>query len=280
MQASDIDVFRYLDYREFLRDRYAAEKQRSPKFSYRYFSRRVGVRSPGHLKRVMDGERSLTNTMVERYAQAFGMSTGESQYFGALVSFNDAATSKDRERAYQALTGFRKYRQMHQLDLRQGDFCAYWYIPAIRELVVCDGFREDPQWVAAQLRPTISVKEAQAALDTLLELGLLTRDEDGRLRQQDATVSTGAQTQWVHVTRYHRAMLERASESIDVFPAAERDLSSVALALPKDALPHLKRRLAEFRKELLSDYSVEEDAERVVQVSMQMFPLSAEPEET
>ena len=50
-------VFRYLDARAFLGDYYKAKKAERRAFSFRAFSRRAGLKSPNHLKRVIDGDR-------------------------------------------------------------------------------------------------------------------------------------------------------------------------------------------------------------------------------
>lgn len=283
MDPSDVtrpsqEVFAYLDYRSFLRERFAFEKERSAVFSYRYVSRKVGVRSPAHLKRIIDGERRLTDAMALRYAQVFRLSDEEQRYFASLVRFNNAKSTTAREAAYKELSQFRSFREFHRLEEHQADFCAHWYIPAIRELVVCRGFQDDAAWIAKALRPEITAREATAALRTLLELGLLARTNHG-LVQASPTVTTGAQTQWVHVIRYHRAMLERASESIDVFAAAQRDISAVTLAVPADAIVELKERIAAFRRSLLSEYEGTENAEQLLQLNIQLFPLSARSEQ-
>lgn len=268
------DVFHYLDYRAFLRDRFEVEKTRSAAFSYRYVARRVGVKTPGHLKRIVDGERRLTEPMALRYAELFQLSPNESRYFVSLVRFNNASHSDERQVAYEELAKFRRFVAIHKVDTRQAEFCREWYMPAIRELVACEGFREDPSWIAQAMRPAITVRQAKKALKTLEDLGLLQR-VDGCLVQTDTSVTTGSQTHWVHVIKYHRSMLERASECIDEFPAAERDLSSVTLAVPDSAIGEIKLKMAAFRRELLAEYGARTDGERICQVSMQLFPLSA-----
>ena len=52
------DVFDYLDYRAYLRDYYAYAKSARRGFSHRTFSRRAGLGSPNHLKRVMEGRQN------------------------------------------------------------------------------------------------------------------------------------------------------------------------------------------------------------------------------
>lgn len=266
-------VYHYLNYREFLRDSFEAEKKRSPSFSYRYVARHVGVRTPGHLKRIIDGERRLTDELAPRYADTFHLRGRERSYFVSLVRFNNAKQSAAREAAYLDLTKFRGFAEIHQLDTNQAAFCREWYIPAIRELVTCDHFVDDPAWIAGQLQPRISVANARRALRTLLDLKLLAR-VDGRLVQTSATISTGVQPQSLHIAGYHRAVLERASECIDEFPAAERDLSALTLCVPDAAIDELKDRMAVFRQELLAEYGSRTDGTRVCTLSMQLFPMN------
>ena len=64
-----IDVFGYLDYRQFLADFYAAKKQ-ARGFSYRAFSRIARLGAPNYLKLVIMGKRNLTPTMAARFATA------------------------------------------------------------------------------------------------------------------------------------------------------------------------------------------------------------------
>ncbi len=272
--VTPIDVFDYLDYRVFLRDFYAAAKDRNASFSYRSFARRIGVRTPGHLKRVMDGERSLTPAMTSRYAQALGFGEEESTWWGHLVRFNQATTLPERESEYERLTAFRRYRRAHRLDARYADYFSHWFIPATRELAYRADFQDDAGWVAERLVPTISKKQAKLALSTLHELGMLQRDASGACRPTDTIVSSGpAATAGLHIARYHRAMLSLAEQSMDRFPASERDISAMTLAVPRGSIGALKARLVEFRQELLGEYTGEA-AEQIVQLNIQLFPLS------
>jgi len=275
-RGSPIDVYQYLDYRAFLRDYYAKKKELTRAFSYRSFSRRAGLKSPNYLKLVMDGARSLSARMAGRFATACGLDDDASRYFVHLVAFNQAETTAERSEHYGRLTGFQRYRQAHKIDLAHAAYFGEWYMPAIRELAAWKGFREDPDWIAEQLVPAITALEAGRALDTLVELGLLVRDERGKLVQADALVSTGPETRGVHIARFHRAMTARAMESIDLVPASERDISSLTLCLGRGSLRAFKERIQRVRRELLELSALEEDPEQVVQINFQLFPLSRE----
>lgn len=274
----NIDVFDYLDYRAYLRDFYTDGKTRRS-LSFRAFSRRAKLRSPNYLKMVMDGDRNLTPEMAERFATACGLEGEAASYFGELVAFNQAKTSTERNAAYSRLTGFRRYQKAHKLDVAQAAYHASWYVPAIRELAVRSDFRDDPAWIAKMLVPSITTSEAKSALETLVELGLLVRGKDGKLAQADALVTTGTEMQRVHIANYHRVMMERASASIDAIAPADRDISSLTLAVGDNGLRRLKERLQRFRRELLELSALEDDPAQVVQLNFQLFPLSRAKED-
>ncbi len=100
------------------------------------------------------------------------------------------------------------------------------------------------------------------------------KDDSGRVKQGEPLVTTGAQTTSLHIGNYHRMMMERAASSIDEFPAAQRDVSSLTLCMSADGLRRLKERIARFRRELLELSDLETDPREVVQVNFQLFPLT------
>lgn len=273
-KESPVDVYRYLDYRAFLRDLYAAKKAKSRTFSYRAFSKRAGVASPNYLKLVIDGQRSLSVKMAERFATACGLDIDSSRYFVHLVSFNQAKTSSERTLHYGRLTSFQHYRQAHKLEIAHAAYYSDWYMPAIRELAASREFNEDPEWIADQLIPAITPLQAARALETLIELGLLVRRADGRLAQADSILSTGPETRGLHIAAFHRAMTQRAIESIDLIPAQDRDISSLTLCLGRGGLRAFKERIQRVRRELLELSAMESEPEQVVQINFQLFPLS------
>jgi len=267
-----IDVFRYLDYREFLAQLYSLKKRRG--FSYRAFSRAAGLGAPNYLKLVVAGERNLTHGMAERFAATCGLQGEAAEYFVRLVEFNQAKRVVERNAAYERLSAFRRYRQAHKLEVAEAAYHSTWYLPAIRELCASANFREDPAWLASVLRPPIKPTEAKRALELLLELSLLERGQDGKLRQKNAVVSTGAQTKNMNIRNYHAQMLQRAIDAIEIVPAKERDISSLTLCLAADGLERIKQRIAAFQRELIDLAECETERSQTVQVNFQLFPLS------
>jgi len=267
-------VFDFLDYRAFLADYYATKKAEGRGFSYRAFARRVGVRAPNHLKLIVDGQRNLSATMARKYADAIGLKGDHAEYFCDLVLFNQAKTAADKNAAYERLSGSRGYRRAQRLDLVHAAYHAEWYIPAIREMAARPDFRDDPSWIAERMIPRITPANASHALEILFSLGLLEK-KGARIKQRETVVTTGAQTAGLHIANYHRAMLHRADASIDLVPAAERDISSITFFAGEDGLRRIKERLQRFRQELLAIMSEEDEADHVLQLGIQLFPLTS-----
>ncbi|HEX2730604.1 MAG TPA: TIGR02147 family protein [Polyangiaceae bacterium] len=267
-----IDVFRYHDYRAFLSDYYAAKKGRG--FSYRAFSQAAGLGAPNYLKLVITGKRNLSPETAQLFARTCGLTGEAAQYFCELVAFNQSGNAEERTAHYQRLGAFRRYRRAHKLELAEAAYHSTWYLPAIRELVLSRHFVEDPEWIAGMLRPAIKALDAERALATLLQLGLLQRDSEGRLVQRAHVVSTGPETSGMHIRNYHKEMIERASACIEQIPAAERDVSSLTMCLGPKALARLKQRLQEFRRELIELCESEVEPSQVLQLNLQLFPLT------
>ncbi len=269
-----VNVFGYLDYRAYLRDHYAERKAHEYGFSHRAFSKRAGLRSTNYLKLVMDGERNLTPEMAHQFAAGCGLEGPAVDYFCELVAFDQAETAVERTRCHQRLARYKQYRAIHQLDAAQANYHSTWYLPAIRELASRPDFDPDPRWIARTLLPRIAPDEAQKALTVLLRLGLLVRDDAGRIVQAEALVTTGPGPLGHHVVNYHRTMMERAAAAIDEIPCEEREISSLTLCVSQDVLLDLKERIREFRRELLQLAELGGPPERVVQLNFQLFPLS------
>jgi uncharacterized protein (TIGR02147 family) len=268
-----IDVFRFLDHRAYLRAVYESGRERG--LGYRAFSKRAGLGSPNYLKLVIDGERNLTQTMAQRFARACGLDGEAALYFEDLVEFSQAKTSRDRGERYARLLRFRRFRKEHKLGLSQDAYHSTWYLSAIREMVGCRHFRDDPTWIAAQLVPSIRPQEAARALNALLELGLLVREADGTLARSQTIILAPPETRSVHLASFHRTMMQHAAESIDRVHRDQRDLTAITLRVPNASIAELKQRLSALRRELLAWSEEQPDADQVVQINFQLFPLTA-----
>ena len=268
------ELYSYLSYREYLRDWYAARKAADKRFSHRLFARRAGVSSPSLLNEVIGGRRNLTPRTLEGFLNALGLDEDGGAFFTALVQLDQAETDDERNEAFRTVESSRRFRGARRIEGAAFRYLSNWYYPAIRELALCGGFRDDPDWIRKQLRPTITAAQAREALEALFDLGLLEREGD-EVRVAEVSVATPHKVRGLAANNYHKQMLERASDSVEGSSAEERHLLGVTVAIPESLVPVLKKELNAMQERLLHLCDDEVDrAERVVQLHLCLVPLS------
>jgi len=269
-----INIFEYLDYRAFLGDAYRDLKAKQSGFSYRWFSRKAGLSSPNFLKLVIDGKRNLTSSTAEKFANALSLTRQESDFLMDLIGFNQATSAAEKNRYYARIGRYREHRLTRSLERDAFEYLSCWYYPAVRELVACEGFCEDPEWIAAALVPPISPAQANRSINLLLKLGLLERDETGGLKQGDPLISTGSEVRSLAVGNFHRQMMARAAAAIEDVDPEERSITSITISLSDTTFQQFKEKIAVLRSELMSLSAEEGAPTRVMQFNFQAFPLA------
>src|SRR5262245_38693845 len=204
------------DFRAYLRAMIEYLKATRPQFSYRYFSRLAGFSSPNFLKLVSEGKRNLSPQSIAKFARGLGLDQREQETFETLVLLGQAETDAERNRYYARLRR-RAGGGSAAARLEDAQFKVYslWYALPIREMLLLPDFREDPVWIGRRLRPQVRPSEVKTALLLLEQVGLVVRDENGRLRSQNTKISTGPRVRSLAVRNYHRAMLEVAAGTLD-----------------------------------------------------------------
>lgn len=267
------DILQYTNYRVYLKDYYEYKKKHSVAFSLRYFAEKAGLSSHAHLKLVIDGKRNITKGTVTKLVVGLGLDDRRAEYFENLVFFNQAGDDKEKQLFYEKLLKVSPHSRLRKLEDAQFRIFREWYHSVIREMATLQGFRGAPEWISQHLAGGISPSQAGESLKLLVELGLLTRTANG-YKQQNALLTTDDEVQDMLVKQYHLQMLQLAGAALDDLPGNQRDISAMTFPIRKKDFPALKKHLQLMRKELL-DFSVDAgEAEEVVQVNLQLFPLT------
>lgn len=267
-------IYEYDNYRQFLRDFYEHSRQEDSKFSFRYFAKLAGFQSPNYLKLVMDGQRNLALPGIEKCSIALKFNKEEKFFFQNLVLLNQA-TSIDEKQAYAAeILSSKGYKKLHPLQEHQFVYLTKWYMVPIREMVNWREFQEDPEWIARHLCPPITSEEAKEALETLFAINLLKRDARGEIIQDEAHLSTGDEVTKAYAAQFHREMMIKAAESIDLVPREKREISALTLGMNEKNVKVVKDLVQKFRKDLLELAGQEQGSTRIYQLNLQFFPLA------
>jgi uncharacterized protein (TIGR02147 family) len=267
------DVLLYTNYRVFLRDYYEFKKKTVPAFSLRFFAEKAGLSSHAHLKLTIDGKRNITKNTVVKLIHGLGLDGQRAAYFESLVFFNQAQTDADKQVYYAQLLKASPRSKLHKMDSAQLRIFREWHHSAILEMVALKDFRPVPDWISKRLGGLVTPAQVVESLKLLVELGLLVKTANG-YRQRDPLITTDDEVQDLMVKMYHQQMFKLSADMLSALPAAQRDVSALTFSIKREDFPNLKKHLQLMRKELLDFSAKAGEAEEVVQINIQLYPLT------
>lgn len=269
-----LDIFKYDDYRKLLIDLIEERKAKGEVFSYRWFSKQAGFRSPNFLKLIVSGARQLSSASIEKVADVFQFSQRQREYFRNLVFFNRAKTISEREFFAQALLKLRHGKDTHVLTQSQYDYYSNWYNIPVREFLLLRQSDRSAARIAATLRHHVGAQEIEKAFALLEQLGMITRDKDGRFVPTDSSVKIGDQIASSSVAKFHRQMIQFGIDALDQLSAKERDVTAVTVGLSPAKMERAREMIRQLRQELLRLSEEDQDRSEIYQVNFQLFPLT------
>lgn len=247
-------IYTYESYRKFVEDFLNYFKRTKRAFSIRNFTKQSGFSSPSFYQSIIQGRRNISDESSLKVGQAFGLNKEEQKFFDLLIQFEQASNDEEANQTYEKLTKNRNFQKYHTLRKAQYEYFSKWYYPVIREMVALDNFKEDYDWIAQLFEPALDRINVQQCIDHLEKIGLLTRDENGKLRQSSAKLTTGSKVDSLLISRYHEKTLERAQQAIYDLKTEDRELRGIVLACPEEAMEKLVQKVEEFRKSILEDF--------------------------
>lgn len=270
-------VFGFTDAREFLRQAYAAEKRVNKGFSHRYIAKAMGAGSSSFFKDVLNGRARLNPARAAKFAHLFCLPPRDAAYFEHLVLYTQAVNPDEKERAHRALARAKGVGEKSVLKSSQAEYLQKWHYAAVREALALMEFTGDYEDLADRLDPRITAAEARHAIQLLLRLKLIRRTKSGRYEKIDKVVVTGMRGNPEHARRGILANLDLARRALEEHPPEVRPFSYITLSVSRASLAYIKGRLREVRHDILTHVSQDEHVDRLYQLNIQLFPISAQP---
>jgi uncharacterized protein (TIGR02147 family) len=271
-----VNIFEYIDYRQYLRDAYAERRQESAKFSYRFIAGKVGFSSPGFFANVLSGKKDISLKLVLKFAELFRLGRKEKEYFELLVLFNKATGASEKKEYLDRLLAMRGGR-VKKVEAHQWEYFEKWHHTAVRELIAIKPFRGDYRALAGMVNPSITVQEARKSVELLERLGLIRKTVDGAFERTDAAISAGDAVSQALISAYQVQAMELAKYAIDHQPSGTRNFSTLTMSVSGATYEAMLEELRAFRRRLLEMASESDDVDRVYQMNFHVFPLSSLP---
>ena len=270
-------IFEYLDYREFLKDYYNAKKEANPAFSLRVFSDKIGFKAKDFISRVMNGDKNLSSQSIPKVASGLRLGKHETEFFIALVKFNQAETTEERNSAFGEMQAVLKVvrfaEKQHLLGHAQYMVYSDWKHLTIRSLIGMFGFDGDYEALAKRVLPRITAEEAKKSVKLLEDCQLIKKEKGGNYTLTESAITTGDRTSRLALRGYHQQCLKLAADSIDRDPPGTRHISGLTLGISQEGYERIVERINAFRKEIALIAEEDESADKVFQLQFALFPV-------
>lgn len=262
-------IGQYKDYRDFLKDSLETRSQKNSKYSLRAFARDLDL-APQILSAVFNKKKGISVEVASKIATRLGLNEQESNYFCDLVDLSHARSSGAKKIAALRLSRYKQELKFQTLKMDSFRLISDWYHYAILELTFVKGFKSDPVWIAKRLK--ISNHEAKQAVERLLRTGLVT-EVGGRYEKAVVHHTTTHDVPSDAIRNFNRQILLKAADALTFQDVAERDLTTMTMAIDIKKIPEAKKRIRAFRHEL-TEFLETGDREEVYCLSLQLFKLT------
>jgi len=273
-----ITIYHYTDYRKFLKDRFAEIKSTDRSFTYRYIASKAGFKSPGFFTQVLQEKVHLSERLIPNLSKVFDLKPAEARYFELMVHYNQADSHELKKQFFEKIVNSNKSQIIH-VNSDMYEFYDKWYYSAIRAVLHYSPFDGDFKKLAKAIVPSVSPAEAKKAVLVLERLGFLKKSDAGPYELTTKHISSGLDTDAVVINNFLINTLDIAKNAFYQFPKEKRSFSALTASISGPGYDKIKRRIDEFRAELVDIIGKDDHIDRVYQVNLQIFPLTDLPEE-
>lgn len=264
------DLYDFGDFRSYLKAVFQLRQGRNPSYSYRAFSRDLGLSSQV-LNNVLNQRYGFSRKTATQVAMKLSLYLRDADYFVALVESDHARSESLRQKARERAEELRATRfQLRPANSSQVSMFTEWYIPAILELVTNQPLSFDKLTVAVRLG--ISLAELENGLRILVDKKILAI-VDGKFTRPVFHLIAESPTPQPLIRRFHRQVLMKAHEAVEVQDNDRRKSLSAIFSFDTETFEEAKRELAEFQTAFCKKYSTDKRGNSVYAISVNLFQL-------
>lgn len=241
------------------------------KMSLVKFAKRYGYSSHRTVGMILKGERLPSPEMLQKISRRNRHNDREFRYLQLILEREQLQRKElnTLEVNQELLTLVPKRGTKFVIDLDKFSYLADWYHFVVKQLLTTPGFEEDYELIAKRLGKKVTPATVRKAVQTMINLGVIARDQKGNLTAVAQGIDTQSDIKNDALQSHHRQMLERATEALEE-PVLEREFQALALKFNRKNLPQAKQDIRRFMDEFDQKYCVE-DGKDVFQLNVQLF---------
>lgn len=251
------------------------------KQTLRQKAHKIGFKSPAALHMIMHGKRVPNTHSLKLILDALKIDEREKTHIWNLVCLE--RQSRRKSMSLSTLKGLQSHKTspFAQLSVNVQRHISRWYFSALREMIHLRDFEESSSWIKRRLAFSVTEADIANAINTLVKLGLVERQADGRLRENIKLVTTSDDISSADIRKLHKQHLKCATRALDRFGVQDRYFSGVTFTANSSQLPFIKKALRSAERSILRKFEADQ-GDVTLRFNFQLYPLtqSLSPEET
>jgi len=269
-------IFFYEDYREYLKALLGASQTVNNRVSLRAFARHLDT-SPSILSEVFKSKKDLSQVSALRIGGKLKLNSRELRYFCLLIqlSASQKLPLSQKSTSYQnsIISELRKLKPKTVANVEVDKFQAIseWYHLTILEMTLLPNIRLSPETIAQKLG--ITTMQARMALERLMNAGLLTSDDTGKLSKSSTHILFDTPYANKGLRNYHRQMLNKAADSLEKQPNDQKFVGSETFPIESKQLPRAREIIETFFQKMIDLSAEAKEPNSVYHLGLQMFDL-------
>lgn len=275
MKSLQVNIYDFIDYREFLRAYYEERHARERIFSHRRISFELEDKSPSFFLKVIRDGRKLKEAQLIKLPHILGLDEAEGEYFKLLYQYGTASNKVQREFWLNQIIS-KCTSPRRDIGLGAARYYTQWYHSAIRCLLDVIDISNDPQPLTKQLKSKVTLAQAKESLALLAELKLIAKNENGFWKPVDSAIFSRSSIQDGILRSYRLNSLDLGREAI-LYPDKEwpTQFFTASLSVSNEAWLRILDRIQVFRAEIRNIVrSDNAPLSRVIHLQQAAFPLT------
>jgi uncharacterized protein (TIGR02147 family) len=266
-------IYKYHDYRVFLKDMFSFLKNKKARFmNMKFVSKKLGV-TPSYLSMILNKKRELNPSLVNPLSEIFEMDEKEKSFFKLLLNFNLSKHDLEKASAIDMMKQVKQYQDHNPVEVAYHEYMSNWLNVTIREMTAIDGFSDDPKWIQEKLRYPVKMSEIRESINFLIEKGIVAKDENGKFEKPNKSIDCVDHVYKNALIQFHRSFLKLAGDSTLVSETHERELMGHCICLAEENYDEAKLILGE-AFERIRNLQKKQNGKQVYCIELALFPLT------
>lgn len=262
------DIYHYDSYRNYVYHWLKHIKSEKEYYSQTLLAMQCKI-SVSALNNALSGKRNITLGTAGKIAEGLKLKKNEKEFFMILVEYTQENNVEKKQKLYKKIESYRLGQDSSE---RLQSFFSDWRLSLVRELACMVDFGDDFQKLSSHCRQNIPPAEMEKLVNRLVELGLI-KKENGKYIQSEPFIKA---YNIPPSSTYHRTadLTELGKAALYNIPKDERYIVSHTLSVSRNTYHEIIEMIDEIGRKIEEESVREENPDEVVQLNMQLFPLS------